>query len=74
MVRSRIITAVLVFVFVGGLASGCRKQAAPTRPAPATKQAPPGPPGGGLILSSPDPAKPPKTGESANQSTDGTGQ
>ena len=70
MVRSRTIATVLVFIFVGGLASGCRRPATPTRTAPVARQTPPGPPDGGLMV----PAEPPPTGESADQPADGTGE
>ena len=74
MVRSRIIATVLVFLFVGGLASGCRKSAAPTRTAPAANRAPPGPPGDGALVPDSEPAEPSRTGETADQPADGTGE
>ncbi len=74
MVRSTMTAAVLAFILVGGLASGCRKQAAPTRTPPAESQAPPGPPGDGLMVPDSEPAEPSPTGESDDQDADGTGQ
>jgi len=74
MVRSRTIATVLVFIFVGGLASGCRRPATPTRTAPVARQTPPGPPGGGLMVPDSEPAEPSPTGESADQPADGTGE
>ena len=71
MLRSTVICAALSLFLVGALA-GCGKQAAPTRPAPAVKRAPPGPPGG--LMPGPDPADPSQTGASADQPADGTGQ
>ena len=47
MVRSTVICAALSLFLVGALA-GCGKPAAPTRPAPAVRRAPPGPLDGGL--------------------------
>ena len=73
MVRSRMIAAAMVFIFVGGLASGCRKQSTPPRTAPVVKRAPPGPPGGGAMVPDSEPAGPSQTGESADQNADGTG-
>ncbi len=72
MVRSTVICAGLSLILVGVLA-GCGKQAAPTRPAPTVRRAPPGPPDGGLTPG-PDPASPSQTGSSADQGADGTDQ
>lgn len=74
MVRSRIFAAALAFVLVGGLVNGCGKPAAPTRTAPTARRAPPGPPGGGVMVPDSEPAEPSRTGESADQPADGTGQ
>ncbi len=71
MVRSTLLCAALSLSLVG-VSTGCRKQAAPTRPTPAAKRAPPGPSGG--LTPGPDPAGPKQTGSSADQGADGTGQ
>ena len=70
MVRLILIGAALVLIFGGGLA-GCGGQSAPPRPAPQTKQAPPGPPGG--LMPGPDPSGPSQSDASADQGPDGSG-
>ena len=74
MVRSTVICAALSLILVGALA-GCGKQAAPTRPAPAVRRAPPGPPGhSGGLTPGPDPAGSAQRDSSADQGADGTDQ
>ena len=72
MVRSTVICAALSLFLVGAL-TGCGKPAAPTRPAPAVRRAPPGPPDGSLTPG-PNPAGFSQTGSSADQGADGTDQ